>query len=194
MLCSILIFFFIFFVVESPACLPKARMLQAHVQFKVWHPWALKHWTNWKMQHATYWTEKSLCLFFNKKFQKVFFKKKGLLKKKEAPVCFIGFKVLLCVYLPCVSTCRLRAKSLPQSFFKCHFACWNFKVLLFHKLQNNFLGFWHTRLNIIVMERKIPVSWIWLLNLEVILATLKSLLFHNSLSISFRPLFRVQRS
>ena len=115
--CSILIF------VESPAYLPKARMLQAHVQLKAEASLSFKALN--KLENASYHiTEvKEVCVlcffffFFNKNFQKVKKKKiQGWLKKKKkkAPVCFTGFKVLLCVQLPCVTTCRLRARFSPS--------------------------------------------------------------------------------
>lgn len=110
--CSILIF------VESPACLPKARMLQAHVQLKAEASLSFKALN--KLENASYhilkWKKSVFCVFFflNKNFQKVKKKDTRLIKGKKAPVCFIGFKVLLCVQLPCVTTCRLRARFSPS--------------------------------------------------------------------------------
>lgn len=61
--------------VESPACLPKARMLQAHVQLKAEASLSFKALN--KLENAAYhilkWKKRSLCFvffFFNKNFQK----------------------------------------------------------------------------------------------------------------------------
>lgn len=92
-------------------------MLQAHVQLKAEASLSFKALN--KLENATYhilkWKKSVFLCFFNKNFQKDFFKKGiRLIKGKKAPVCFIGFKVLLCVQLPCVTTCRLRARFHPH--------------------------------------------------------------------------------
>ena len=60
--CSILIF------VESPACLPKARMLQAHVQLKAEASLSFKALN--KLENASYhilkWKKSVFCVFFFK--------------------------------------------------------------------------------------------------------------------------------
>lgn len=123
-------------------------MLQAHVQLKAEASLSFKALN--KLENATYHILKwKVCVFvfffFNKNFQKVKKKIKLIQEKKKAPVCFTGFKVLLCVQLPCVTTCRLRARSLPHyPFINVHFACLKFKISSVSQLTRNFLGLWHT--------------------------------------------------
>lgn len=67
---------------------------------------------------------------------------------------------------------------------------WNFKVLGLHKSQKKLPWFVAYKVEHNQNGKKNPVSWIGLLNIEVMLSTFKSLLFHNSLSMSFRPVQR----
>lgn len=99
-----------------------------------------------------------------------------LIKGKKAPVCFIGFKVLLCVQLPCVTTCRLRARFSPSSrphsppptpFLNIHFACLVFESSSVSQLTRNFLGLWYTEVEWIYILKGIrKTAPIWIFNLE----------------------------
>lgn len=152
-------------------------MLQAHVQLKAEASLSFKALN--KLENATYhilkWKKSVfLCFFLNKNFQKVKKKDIRLIKGKKAPVCFIGFKVLLCVQLPCVTTCRLRARSsrpTPPSFFKRPF-CLPGILKLFclttHKKLSGFVtcrGWIHTYLKRKKKKNPAPV-WIGLFNIE----------------------------
>lgn len=119
-----------------------------------------------------------LCFFFlNKNFQKVKKKDTRLIKGKKAPVCFIGFKVLLCVQLPCVTTCRLRARFSPSLlvlyphppalFLNIHFACLVYESSSVSQLTRNFLGLWYTEVEWIYILKGIrKTAPIWIFNLE----------------------------
>ena len=99
-------------------------------------------------------------------------------EKKKAPVCFIGFKVLLCVQLPCVTTCRLRARFSPSLlvliprrppplFLNIHFACLVFESSSVSQLTRNFLGLWYTEVERIYILKGIrKTAPIWIFNLE----------------------------
>lgn len=101
--------------------------------------------------------------------------------KKKAPVCFIGFKVLLCVQLPCVTTCRLRARfspsllvliptPTPHLILSIHFACLVFESSSVSQLTRNFLGLWYTEVEWIYILKGIrKTAPIWIFNLEATL-------------------------
>ena len=95
--------------------------------------------------------------------------------KKKAPVCFTGFKVLLCVQLPCVTTCRLRARFSPSPlvtllFLNIHFAYLEFESSSVSQLTRNFLGLWYTEVEWIhILKGNKKTARIWIFNLEATL-------------------------
>lgn len=117
-----------------------------------------------------------------------------MIKGKKAPVCFTGFKVLLCVQLPCVTTCRLRARfhphpSMSPSFFLNFPFCLPGILKLF--CYNSQETFWVCDIEvelICILKRKKkipnqpPSEMIGLLNLEpTLIKYLESCCFPTSL-------------